>query len=50
MYLKVLELEYSEKLFYLMLVFNELETCLCTIESLLLEFMKPSFWSFRLQK
>ena len=30
MYLKVLELEYSEKLFYLMLVFNELETCLCT--------------------
>ena len=41
--LKVLiKLEYSEKMFYLMSVFNELRTCLCTIESLLLEFMKPS--------
>ena len=42
MYLKVLELEYSEKNFYLMSVFNELETCLCTIETLLLGVMKPS--------
>ena len=42
MYLKVLELEYLEKYFNLMSVFNELETCLCTIESLLFVFMKPS--------
>ena len=42
MYLKVLELEYSEKNFNTMQVFNELETCVCTIESLLLVFMKPS--------
>ena len=40
--LKVLELEYSENFFSLMSVFNGLETCFCTIESLLLVFMKPS--------
>ena len=32
MYLKVLKLEYSEKCFSLMAVFNKLETCLYTIE------------------
>ena len=50
MHLKVLELEYSEKKIYLMLIFNELETWLCTIESLLLEFMKPCLWPFGPQK
>ena len=40
--LKVLELEYSEKIFNLNSVFNELETCLCAIKSLILVFMKSS--------
>ena len=42
MNLNVLELEYSEHFLNLMSIFNELETCLCTIESLLLVFMKRS--------
>ena len=50
MYVKVLELEYSENFFYLISVFIELETCLCTIESLLLELMKPSLWPYGPQK
>ena len=50
MYVKVLEFEYSEFFFYLMSVFNNLETCLCTTESLLLEFMKAFLWSFGPQK
>ena len=48
MHLKVLELEYSEKKIYLMLIFNELETWLCTIESLLLEFMSLAFWTSKI--
>ena len=50
MHLKVLELEYSENIFCLMSVFNELKFYLCTIESLLLDFMKPSLWPFGPQK
>ena len=50
MHLKVLEFEYSENIFCLMSAFNELEFCLCTIESLLLDFIKPSLWPFGPQK
>ena len=49
-YIKVLELGYSEQFFYLISVFNELKICLRTIESLLLEFMKLSFWPYGPQK
>ena len=45
MYSYVLELEYSENIFNLMSVFNELETCLFTVELSLLVFMKPFFGS-----
>ena len=48
MHVKVLE--YSEKFFYLIPVFNGLGTCLCTTESLLLEFMKLSLWPFGPQR